>query len=103
MDRMMGVATGIAVVAMGKQHDNAKRTGQFGNALIAEGGQAKPLGEQWNTGAEKIKEGRALAGWFVGRAQNKRAEAMIIEGIEMQQAAERDYERLQEVSTGEKQ
>lgn len=91
----MGVATGIAVVAMGKQHDNAKRSGEFGNVLIAEGGQAKPLGEQWNAGAEKIKKGRELAGWFVGRRQNQRARSLIEEGIAMQKIAEAEYGALE--------
>ena len=92
MDRMMGLATGLAVISMAKQHDRAKRSGKFGDMLITEGGEAAAIGERWNAGAALIDEGKALAGWFVGRVQNKRAEALITKGIEMQQEAERAYE-----------
>lgn len=95
MDQIMGVATGLAVISMAKQHDRAKRSGKFGDMLIAEGGDAAAIGERWNAGAALIDEGKGLAGWFVGRAQNKLAEALITEGIEMQKIAENDYEALQ--------
>ena len=38
MDRIMGVATGVAVVAMAKKHGSSKRDGSFGKRLIAEKG-----------------------------------------------------------------
>lgn len=45
MDRIMGVATGVAVVVMAKKHSSSKRDGSFGKRLIAEGGDAAALGQ----------------------------------------------------------
>lgn len=41
MDRIMGVATAIAVVSMAKKHAPDPNHDNFGDLLIAEGGEAK--------------------------------------------------------------
>ena len=96
MDRIMGVATGVAVVAMAKKHGSSKRDGSFGKRLIAEGGDAAALGQQWDEGMSLIAQGHRLSGWFVGRKQNKKAEALVLKGIAMKNAAEKAYEALPE-------
>ena len=97
MDRIMGVATGVAVVAMAKKHGSSKRDGSFGKRLIAEkGGDAAALGQQWDEGMSLIAQGHRLSGWFVSRKQNKEAEALDLKGIALKNAAEKAYEALPE-------
>lgn len=43
-----------------------------------------------------IAQGHRLSGWFVGRKQNKEAEALDLKGIALKNAAEKAYEALPE-------
>lgn len=94
MDKIMGVATGIAVIAMGKMQAPSRLNDNFGNILIAEGGQAVELGQQWNEGLDLIKAGNSLAGWFVGHKRNMKARDMISRGAALRQDAEKKYQSM---------
>lgn len=94
MDKIMGVATGIAVVAMAKKHAPNHLRDNFGDLLIAEGGNAAELGRQWNEGLTLIKQGNQLAGWFVGRKQNLQARELLAQGVALRLDAEQRYNAL---------
>ncbi|MGB5863690.1 MAG: hypothetical protein WBG95_05275 [Sulfitobacter sp.] len=94
MDRIMGVATGIAVVSMGRMQAPSRLKDNFGDLLIDEGGAAAELGQQWNEGLDLIKAGNLLAGWFVGHKKNMKARDMINRGAALRQDAEKKYELL---------
>lgn len=94
MDKIIGVATGVAVVAPAQTAVPDSQKDNFGDLLIAEGGAAEAIGHRWNKGLALIKEGRLLAGWFVGHQQNLKARDLLTRGIVLRQQAEQAYHTL---------
>lgn len=94
MDLHHGLTTHLALKRSEGEDTRPTFTSELAYRLVEEGGEFASLGQQWFDGADMIKRGECLAGWFVGPKQNKRAKELIKRGTALQERAATQYAKL---------
>lgn len=94
MDLHQGLTSHLATKRSAEDNSLLPFSAEFVFLLVEESGDLASLGQQWLDGADMIKRGKSLSGWFVGRAQRKRANELIKRGTEVQERAAARYKKL---------
>ncbi len=94
MDLHHGLTTHLALKRSEGEDTRSTFSAERAYRLVEEGGEFASLGQQWFDGADMIKRGECLAGWFVGPDQNKRAKELIKRGTALQGRAVAQYTKM---------